>query len=46
MMLTKYRMIVGEGYVETLDLLEAEAHGDYIIVTEEITDINQETIEN
>jgi hypothetical protein len=36
MILTKYRMIVGEGYVETLDFLEAEAHGDYIIVTEEI----------
>lgn len=46
MILTKYRMIVGQGYIETLDLEEAKTYGNYITITEEITDINQETIEN
>jgi hypothetical protein len=25
----KYRMIIDNGYIETLDLKEAEAHGNY-----------------
>jgi hypothetical protein len=36
MTLTKYRMIVGQGYIETLNLEEAEAHGNYVTITEEI----------
>ena len=36
MILTKYRMIVGQGYIETLDLAEAEAYGNYVTITEEI----------
>jgi hypothetical protein len=36
MTLTKYRMIVGQGYIETLDLAEAEAYGNYVTITEEI----------
>ena len=43
MILIKYRMIIGQGYIETLDIEEAEAHGNYIIVTEEII---EETIED
>jgi anti-sigma28 factor (negative regulator of flagellin synthesis) len=38
MILTKYRMIVGEGYVETLDEQQAIESGNYIVVTEEIPD--------
>ena len=40
MKLIKYRMIVGQGYIETLDLNEAEQHGNYIVVEEEIIDTN------
>jgi hypothetical protein len=36
MTLTKYRMIVGQGYIETLNLAEAEAYGNYVTITEEI----------
>jgi hypothetical protein len=36
MILVKYRMLVGQGYIETLDLQEAEDYGDYIIVEEEV----------
>lgn len=36
MILTKYRMILPNGYIETLDIQEAESYGDYIIVTEEV----------
>lgn len=36
MILKKYRMIVGQGYIETLDITEAEQHGNYIIVEEEV----------
>ena len=39
MILTKYRMIVGQGYIETLDLQEAEQHGNYIIIEEEVVEI-------
>lgn len=42
MKLIKYRMIVGQGYIETLDLNEAEQHGNYIVVEEEITQNNTE----
>lgn len=45
MTLTKYRMIVGQGYIETLDLTEAETHGNYIIVTEQIIEDNEELTE-
>jgi hypothetical protein len=38
MILTKYRMITENGYIETLDMAEAEAYGNYIIVTEEVAD--------
>lgn len=42
MKLIKYRMIVGQGYIETLDLNEAEQHGNYIVVEEEIIENNTE----
>jgi hypothetical protein len=45
MTLTKYRMIVGQGYIETLDLAEAEQHGNYIVVEEEIIETKEEIIE-
>jgi hypothetical protein len=38
MILTKYRMIVGQGYTETLDEQQAIEYGNYIVVTEEIPD--------
>ena len=38
MILTKYRMIVGEGYIETLDEQQAIEYGNYIVVTEEFPD--------
>jgi hypothetical protein len=38
MILTKYRMIIGEGYIETLDEQEAIEYGNYIVVTEEFPD--------
>lgn len=38
MIITKYRMILPNGYIETLNIQEAEAYGNYIIVTEEIAD--------
>lgn len=39
MILVKYRMIIGQGYIETLDLEEAEQHGNYVIVEEEIIEV-------
>ena len=36
MIVTKYRMITENGYVETLDEQEAIAHGNYIVITEDI----------
>jgi hypothetical protein len=39
MILTKYRMITENGYIETLDEQEAIAYGNYIIVNEEIDEI-------
>jgi len=32
--MTKYRMITENGYIETLDLAEAQAHGNYEIIVE------------
>jgi len=40
MILTKYRMITENGYIETLDEQEAIIFGDYIVVQEEIPDEN------
>lgn len=40
MILTKYRMIVGEGYVETQSIEEAITSGyEYITIYEEVTEI-------
>ena len=36
MIITKYRMITENGYIETLDEQEAIEYGNYIVVTEEI----------
>jgi len=36
MIITKYRMITKDGYIETLDEAEAIAWGDYIIIEEEV----------
>jgi len=37
MTLIKYRMIIGEGYIETTSLEEAESSGyEYTVITEEI----------
>jgi hypothetical protein len=38
MILTKYRMLTDNGYIETLDAQEAIAYGNYIIIDEEVTD--------
>lgn len=43
MILTKYRMLFENGCVETLSLEEAEAHGNYIIVEEEIQEEDVQT---
>jgi hypothetical protein len=40
MTITKYRMILENGYIETLNEAEAIAHGNYIIVEEEIDETN------
>ena len=34
----KYRMIYDNGYIETLDLAEAEAYGNYVVIYEEVPD--------
>ena len=40
MILTKYRMINEDGsWIETLDIEQAESHGNYIVITEEINDL-------
>jgi hypothetical protein len=36
MIITKYRMITENGYIETLDKKEAVKYGNYEVVTEEI----------
>ena len=38
MILVKYRMLFENGCIETLSLEEAEAHGNYIRVEEEVPD--------
>jgi hypothetical protein len=40
MTITKYRMILENGYIETLNEAEAIAYGNYIIVEEEIDETN------
>ena len=37
-MITKYRMITENGYIETLDEQEAIEYGNYIDITEEIAE--------
>lgn len=44
MILIKYRMLFDNGCIETLLLEEAETHGDYIKVEEEVED--ETTVEN
>jgi len=41
MIITKYRMITENGYIETLDKQEAIEWGNYIVVQEEINESNQ-----
>jgi hypothetical protein len=36
MIITKYKMITENGYIETLDKKEAVKYGNYEVVTEEI----------
>jgi len=36
MILKKYRMIIENGYIETLDEAQAIAHGNYEIINEQI----------
>ena len=43
MILKKYRMIFENGCIETLDEQEAEAHGNFIIVEEEIQEEDVQT---
>lgn len=38
MIITKYRMITENGYIETLDEQEAVDYGNYVVVTEDIPD--------
>jgi hypothetical protein len=38
MILTKYRMLLPNGYIETLDVQEAIAYGNYVIIDEEVID--------
>ena len=38
MIITKYRMITENGYIETLNEQEAVKYGNYEVVTEEVPD--------
>jgi hypothetical protein len=38
MIITKYRMITEQGYIETLDKKEAVKWGNYEMITEEVPD--------
>ena len=40
MIITKYRMITENGYIETLDEQEAINYGNYIVITEDIDETN------
>ena len=40
MILTKYRMITENGYIETLDKKEAAKYGNYETINEEVPDDN------
>lgn len=46
MILVKYRMLFDNGCIETLSLEEAEAHGNYIRVEEEVHVNNEDKIHN
>lgn len=41
MILIKYRMLFDNGCIETLDEQEAVAHGNYVIIEEEIEEQNE-----
>ena len=43
MILKKYRMLIENGYIETLNENEAIAHGNYEIINEQIEDDNTQT---
>lgn len=43
MIITKYRMLFDNGYIETLNEQEAIAFGNYIEVEEEVTEKNINT---
>ena len=38
MIITKYRMLTDNGYIETLDKKEAAKYGNYETINEEVTD--------
>jgi hypothetical protein len=38
MIMHKYRMLFDNGYIETLSLEEAQAHGNYVEIWEEVPD--------
>lgn len=38
MIITKYRMITDNGYIETLNEQEAIEHGNYLEINEEVLD--------
>ena len=40
MIITKYRMITENGYIETINEKEAVKYGNYEVVTEEVPDDN------
>jgi hypothetical protein len=42
MKIVKYRMIFDNGYIETLDEQQAKQHGEYIVIEEEIEEIQDE----
>ena len=42
MIIVKYRMIYPDGYIETLDFAEAEAHGEFLTVEEDVPDISMQ----
>lgn len=43
MILTKYRMILPNGYIETENIEEAMSFGNYVVINEEI-DISDESM--
>jgi hypothetical protein len=43
MILTKYRMLYENGYIETLNEAEAITHGNYEIINEQVEDEQERT---